>query len=95
MTYGRHDPLTAAGERNAILLDERDLSELGIRDGDPIVVRSDRAELRAVARGGPCRSKHAQGFWPECNVLLDRRYDPQSGEPDYATTVTIERVEKG
>jgi hypothetical protein len=31
-----------------------------------------------------------QAFWPECNVLLGRKYDPVSGEPDYNTSVTIE-----
>jgi hypothetical protein len=31
-----------------------------------------------------------QAFWPECNSLLARRYDPASGEPDYATAVSVE-----
>ena len=89
---GPSDPLTGGSERNAILLDRRDLDELGLSEGDPVIVRSDHAELRATARAGPCRQKHAQGYWPECNVLLERRYDPASGEPDYNTTVTIERA---
>jgi predicted molibdopterin-dependent oxidoreductase YjgC len=89
---GKKDPLTGGSGRTAILLDRRDLEELGLSEGDPVIVRSDHAELRATARAGPCRQKHVQGFWPECNVLLDRRYDPASGEPDYNTTVTIERA---
>src|SRR5438045_5164730 len=43
---------------------------------------------------GPCRRGHAQGFWPECNALLARKYDPASGEPDYNTTVRIERADR-
>jgi molybdopterin-dependent oxidoreductase alpha subunit len=89
---GRKDPLTGGSDRTAILLDRRDLGELGLSEGDPVIVRSDHAELRATARAGPCRQKHVQGYWPECNVLLERRYDPASGEPDYNTTVTIERA---
>jgi anaerobic selenocysteine-containing dehydrogenase len=74
-----------------MLLDPRDLESLGLREGDGIVVESDHAKLQATAKAGPCRQRHVQGFWPEGNVLLARRYDPQSGEPDYATTVTIRR----
>ena len=92
MTYGNTDPLTAGSPRHAILLDARDMQELGVEDGDAIVLRSERAQMHATAKAGPCRRQHVQGYWPECNVLLERRYDPQSGEPDYNTTVAIERV---
>jgi molybdopterin-dependent oxidoreductase alpha subunit len=92
MTYGPADPLTTARSRRTILLDERDLRELDLKEGDPIVVRSATAALDATAQAGPCRRQHVQGYWPECNVLLDRRYDPDSGEPDYNATVTIERA---
>ena len=51
---------------------------------------SDHGQLLAVVRTGPCRRRHVQAFWPECNVLLGRKYDPVSGEPDYNTSVTIE-----
>jgi predicted molibdopterin-dependent oxidoreductase YjgC len=91
MTYGRTDPLTASA-RTDVLLDARDLAELGLAEGDPIVVESDHGTLRATARAGPCRRQHVQGFWPEGNVLIGRKYDPESGEPDYATTVTIGRA---
>jgi molybdopterin-dependent oxidoreductase alpha subunit len=92
MTHGNADPLTGGTPRHAILLDARDLAELGVAEGEPVIVRSERAQMRAIARAGPCRRGSVQGFWPECNVLLGRRYDPQSGEPDYATTVEIERA---
>ena len=64
---------------------------LGVKAGDPVVVRSRSAELRGTAEPGPCRAQHAQGYWPECNVLLEPRYDPESGEPDYNAVVSIER----
>ena len=32
-----------------------------------------------------------QAYWPEANVLLTRRYDPVSAEPDYNAVVTVER----
>ncbi|HEV8245109.1 MAG TPA: FdhF/YdeP family oxidoreductase [Polyangiaceae bacterium] len=94
MTYGNKDPLLGGARRNAILLDPKDLSELGLSDGQPVTLKSDHGALDAVVRSGPCRPGHVQGYWPECNVLLGRKYDPQSGEPDYNTAVSIERVQK-
>jgi molybdopterin-dependent oxidoreductase alpha subunit len=91
MTYGQKDPLTGGTGRQSILVDERDLRDLGVREGEQVVVRSDEAFMYATARSAPCRRGHVQAFWPECNVLLPRRYDPASGEPDYNTSVTIER----
>jgi molybdopterin-dependent oxidoreductase alpha subunit len=91
MTYGERDPLTGGSERHSILLDRRDMQELGIVEGDRVLVKSDVAVMDATARSGPCRRGHVQGFWPECNALLSRRYDPASGEPDYNTHVVIER----
>ncbi|HWA75243.1 MAG TPA: FdhF/YdeP family oxidoreductase [Polyangiaceae bacterium] len=92
MTYGGRDPLTAGAPRSSVLLDRRELAALNLNEGDTVVVRSDAGEMRASVREGPCRRGHVQGFWPECNVLLARRYDPESGEPDYNTSVQLERV---
>jgi molybdopterin-dependent oxidoreductase alpha subunit len=92
MTYGATDPLTKGQPRSSILLDARDWAELGIREGERVTVTSPAGSLQATAGVGPCRRGHAQGFWPECNALLGRKYDPASGEPDYNTTVRIERA---
>ena len=92
MTYGHRDPLSGNAERASILLDASEIRGLGLRQGDRVRVRSRHGELLARLRAGPCRRRHVQAFWPECNVLLGRSYDPVSGEPDYNTTVTIERV---
>jgi molybdopterin-dependent oxidoreductase alpha subunit len=92
MTYGSRDPLTGGQARSAILLDPRDWAELGIREGERVRVTSQAGSLEATAGSGPCRRGHAQGYWPECNALLGRKYDPASGEPDYNTAVRIERA---
>jgi molybdopterin-dependent oxidoreductase alpha subunit len=93
MTYGSRDPLTAGAPRSAILLDPRDWAQLGIREGERVRVTSPAGSMEATAGAGPCRRGHAQGFWPECNALLGRKYDPASGEPDYNTAVRIERAQ--
>ena len=92
MSYGKSDPLTAGAKRTDVLLDARDIEALGLHDGDPVRLESDTGAMNACVKTGPCRRSHAQSFWPEANVLLARKYDPASGEPDYATTVRIEKA---
>jgi predicted molibdopterin-dependent oxidoreductase YjgC len=89
MRDGAHDPITATSTRRDVLLNPDDLRALAIRNGDPILLRSDHGQMRARAVSGPCRPRHVQAFWPEANVLLGRRYDPVSGEPDYNAVVEI------
>jgi predicted molibdopterin-dependent oxidoreductase YjgC len=90
ITYGPKDPVTNAA-RDTVFLAEKDMEALGLADGDRVVVKSELGQMRAVARKGPCRPRHVQAFWPECNAVIPRRYDPASGEPDYNTAVSIER----
>ncbi|HEY1586475.1 MAG TPA: molybdopterin dinucleotide binding domain-containing protein, partial [Polyangia bacterium] len=95
ITYGQKDPITASKRRDVVLFSAEDLAELGIPDGERVVLRSDTGTMEATARIGPCRRKHAQAFWPEANVLLSRSYDPVSGEPDYNAVVSVERIATG
>jgi molybdopterin-dependent oxidoreductase alpha subunit len=91
ITYGVKDPITGLSRKDVIFA-AADLAELGLSDGDPILLRSDQGELRARARVGPCRPRHVQAFWPESNILTGRRYDPISGEPDYNAIVEVSRA---
>lgn len=91
MTYGARDPLLGGARRTSLLVDPRDLEALGLRAGERVVVKSDASSVEATLAVGPCRRGHVQGYYPEMNALLGRRYDDASGEPDYATSVSIER----
>jgi predicted molibdopterin-dependent oxidoreductase YjgC len=91
MTYGKKDPLSAGAPRETIFMSAEDMQRLGIGAGASVLVRSDAGAMDAVALPGPCRPNHVQAFWPECNPLLARKYDPASGEPEYATAVSVER----
>jgi anaerobic selenocysteine-containing dehydrogenase len=92
MTYGTRDPLLGGADRNAVLLDARDIEELGFHEGDNVRVVAEHGEMQATLRSAPCRRGHVQAYWPECNALVGRRYDKASGEPDYNTVVRIERA---
>ena len=69
-----------------------DAAALDIADGAPIRLRSDVGEWTGVARLAPMKERHLQAYWPEVNVLISRRFDPVSGEPDYNAVVAVEPV---
>jgi len=50
------------------------------------------AEMSGVLKLAPVKPGTLQAYWPEANVLIGRRTDPLSGEPDYNTEVEIEKV---
>jgi molybdopterin-dependent oxidoreductase alpha subunit len=93
MTYGKHDPLTHRN-RNDILISRADATMLGFKDGDPAVLRNDMGEFNGRIRVSSLRPKNIQVFWPEGNVLISRRYDPVSGEPDYNSFARLERMNR-
>jgi molybdopterin-dependent oxidoreductase alpha subunit len=88
ITYGSGDPITGSG-RDGVIMAAADMEALRLRDGDRVVLKNETGSMQGVAHTGPCRPKQVQAFWPECNRLTPRRYDPVSGEPDYNATVEI------
>lgn len=93
LSYGNSDPLVGGASRSTVMLESSDMQRLGVRAGASVMLHSAHGAMPAVAQEGPCRPGHVQGYWPECNVLLARKYDPVSGEPDYHTVISVERVD--
>ena len=69
-----------------------DAERLGLDEGDAIRLRSETGEWTGIARFAPMKERHLQTYWPETNVLISRRFDPVSGEPDYNAIVSAERA---
>jgi molybdopterin-dependent oxidoreductase alpha subunit len=88
--HGRKDFLMGTRDRREVLISPGDADRLGILDGQEILLRSDVGEWTGVARRAPMKERYLQAYWPETNVLIPRRFDPVSGEPDYNVLVTIE-----
>ncbi len=91
MRQGKEDPLLGGAGRDSVFIAARDASRLGIAAGDPVTLRSEVGELRGRAVIAPVKEGSLQAYWPEANVLIPRRYDPISGEPDYNATVEVIR----
>lgn len=79
-------------DRDSVLMNPGDAEKLGVGDGDPVRLRSDVGEWTGRVRLASMKERHLQTYWPETNVLIPRRFDPVSGEPDYNVLVTVEPV---
>lgn len=90
ITFHEKDALMGAHAREEVLMCQADASELGVAEGDAVKLRSDVGEWVGLVRLAPMKPRHVQTYWPETNVLITRRFDPISGEPDYNAFVTIE-----
>lgn len=92
MVQERRDALTGAA-RDAVLMNRDDAQRLGLKDADPVLLRSQTGEFRGRVRIAPVRPGNLEVHWPEGNVLIDRRRrSPEAGIPDYNAVVRVERL---
>ncbi len=92
MTYGKKDPLTGSRRRDDVFVNPADAARLKLDDGDPILLRSLVGEFRGRVRLSDIREGALQAYWPEGNILIERRLDPVSAEPDYNAIVEVVTV---
>ena len=86
------DALTGAA-REAVLISEEDADRLGVRAGDPVLLKNDVGEFKGRAAPAPLKPGSLQVHWPEGNVLIDReRRSPVAQIPDYNAVVSLERL---
>ena len=90
MTFGPRDFYVGDSPREAVLTNPADADRLGVAEGDGVRLRSEVGEWTGVVKLAAMKERHVQTYWPETNVLIPRRFDPVSGEPDYNVLVTIE-----
>jgi len=92
MTQGGRDFLMGSTSRSDVLMSPADAARLGLAEGAAVRLRSEVGEWVGRARLAPMKERHLQTYWPETNVLIPRRFDPVSGEPDYNAMVTVEKA---
>jgi molybdopterin-dependent oxidoreductase alpha subunit len=83
MTHGTRDFLMGARTRDEVLMHPADAARLGVAEGDRLRLWNDTGTWTGRVRLAPMKERHLQTYWPETNVLISRRFDPVSGEPDY------------
>jgi hypothetical protein len=50
--------------------------------------------MTGVLKLAPLKPGTLQAYWPEANVLIPRRTDPVSGEPDYNVEVEVRKLSR-
>jgi molybdopterin-dependent oxidoreductase alpha subunit len=92
MVFKERDPLTGAS-RDALFMSGGDATELGLREGDAVHVRSETGEVRARVHVAPIRPRNVQMFFPEANPLIAAgRRDEVALVPDYNAVVEVRRA---
>jgi predicted molibdopterin-dependent oxidoreductase YjgC len=92
MVWGEYDPLTGSG-RDAVIMALEDARRLGLRSGDPVLLRSETGEFRGKVRIAEITPRNLEVHWPEANALIPAgRYDPSCGEPDYNAVCEVIRL---
>ena len=92
IVYGDRDPLVGDAARDVVLMAAVDAEDLGVREGDRVRLDSETGSMECTVRLAPQKARTLQVYWPEGNVLISRRVDPISGEPDYNSFVRVERA---
>jgi molybdopterin-dependent oxidoreductase alpha subunit len=80
------------GLREDLFFNADDARELGLIEGARVRVRNDIGQLDGVCRIRRMTPRCIAAYWPEANVLISRRMDPVSGEPDYNANVIVEKL---
>jgi molybdopterin-dependent oxidoreductase alpha subunit len=91
MIYSENDALTGTTGRDAVFIAAEDAARLGLGEGAPIRLESTLGTFAGRCRLAPVTRGSLQLYWPEGNVLIGRRLDPASGEPDYNAVVRVVR----
>jgi len=95
VVYEEEDIYRHQDRRDVILLNASDLRRLGLREDQPVVVRSEVGRMAGIrARPFDIRPGNAAMYYPEANILVPRGADPESRTPAFkAVVVTIEAME--
>jgi molybdopterin-dependent oxidoreductase alpha subunit len=84
------DPLTGA-RRDSVLMSAADMTRLQLEDGAAVRLRSAHGSFEGRLMRAPIKPGNLEVHWPEgMSLLAGDAIDPDSMEPDYNATVTVE-----
>ncbi|HLE96286.1 MAG TPA: FdhF/YdeP family oxidoreductase [Candidatus Thermoplasmatota archaeon] len=92
IVFRTRDPQLGDARRDDVLVSDRDAAALGLAGGDRVVLANDVGRFEGRVRVADVPPRHVVLYWPEGNVLLARRYDPEAGIPDYNAFVRLEKA---
>lgn len=92
IVFRKHDPQWGDHARDAILVSAKDAEALGVEDGARVRLVNDTGAFEGRLRRADLPPRHVVLYWPEGNVLIPARYDPEAGIPDYNAFARLERA---
>lgn len=93
MIYGEKDPFNDA-DRCDVLMNVEDGSELGIKEGEAIVLYNKYGTFHGRAKFVALKRGNTEVHWPEGNMLIPKGvYEEYAGIPEYNAGVIIEKAE--
>ena len=93
MIYGEKDPFNDA-DRYDVLMNEADGAELGIKEGDAIVVYNQHGTFHGRAKFVAVKRGNIEAHWPEGNMLIPKGvYEEFAGIPEYNAAAIVEKAE--
>ena len=92
MVFNDADTLQGGKRRDDIFLSFEDAQDLGVAEGDTLELHNEMGTFYGVARPMEMAKGALQTYWPETNILIERKYDEASGEPDYNCLVQIRKA---
>jgi anaerobic selenocysteine-containing dehydrogenase len=91
VVYEEEDLYRGTTRRDVVMMASEDVARLGLREGDPVVVRTNTGSLEVVIAEVDIRPGNVAMYYPEANVLVDRITDPESLTPAFkSVAVTIQ-----
>ena len=82
--YEEKDTYRYNAGRNTVLISRHDMTELDISDGDQITVTSSSGKLDSMkAQAFDIPPGNVLAYYPEANVLCEKRVDPRSFTPSF------------
>ncbi|WP_096185974.1 FdhF/YdeP family oxidoreductase [Evansella halocellulosilytica] len=93
MIYDQRDPNNNA-DRYDVLINEKDAKQIGITEGEAIVVYNKYGTFHGRAKFDRTKMGNISVYWPEGNVLIPKGvYEQFAGIPEYNTAVIVEKAE--
>ncbi|MFO0923066.1 MAG: FdhF/YdeP family oxidoreductase [Pirellulales bacterium] len=89
VVYEDEDVYRGQDRRDVILMHPDDVERLGLKEDQPVTVKNDVGAMhRILVRAYPdIRAGNALMYYPEANVLVPRKVDPQSKTPIFKGVV--------
>lgn len=93
VVYEEEDVYRGNSRRDVVMISEEDGRDLGVKEGDSVIVRTDSAQMQAVVSFAEIRPRNIAMYYPEANVLVPQQLDPRSKTPAFKSVAArLERV---